>query len=139
MATPITPTKNEKLRDVERMRITRFDVPSVGASTLSIVYSIDTTVKEGIIQGVRLSADPGNDFDFMVRAEEGGDPFSVDEVLRIESVSRHYQEMNLGIIYSNDDDPESTNIYVQVENHDSGANTGTITAELLIEAHDDTQ
>lgn len=139
MATVITPLKNERLRDVQRMRITRFLIPTVGASTTSVVYSVDTTSKEGILQGVRVSADPGLDFDLMVRSVESGADFSVDEILRIESISRHYQEMDLWIVFSNDDDPESTNLYIQVTNHDSGANTGNITVEFLIEAHDDTQ
>lgn len=138
MATPIFPLKNERLRDIQRVRITRFIIPTVGAMTLSIVYSIDTTIKEGILQGVRISADPGNDFTLMVRSKEDGNSFSVDEILRIEDISRHYQEMNLQIVFSNDDDPEATNLYVQVENFDSGANTGNITVEFLIEAHDDT-
>jgi len=138
MATPAQILKNERLRDIEKIRITRALIPTAGAASTSVVYSIDTDVKEGILQGVRISANPGNDFTISTRCEEPGTDFEVTEILRIENIERHYSEMDLNIIYSNDDEPdELTQLYVQVTNHDSGANTGDITIEFLIEAHDD--
>jgi hypothetical protein len=148
MATEATRNKLETLRDVNRSHISRFTIPSVGATTSSAVYSMDTGVREGKIQTIRVSSDSGSDFDVIFKAIEAADDFSVDEVFRIEGVDDEGVKLfNLGIHYSNDDefanpdedDPffggELTILYVQIKN-DAGTPTGDIQIELVIESGD---
>ena len=147
MATEAVRDKLETLRDVNRSHISRFTIPSVGATTSSAVYSLDTAVREGKIQTIRVSSDSGSDFDVIFKAIESAGDFSVDEVYRIEGVDDEGVKLfNLGIHYSNDDEfanPDDEDVfggeldilYVQIKN-DAGTPTGDIQIELVIESGD---
>ena len=147
MATEATRDKLEQLRDVNRSHISRFTIPSVGATTTSVVYSLDTGVREGKIQTIRVSSASGSDFDVIFKAIEAATDFSVDEVYRIEGIDATGVKLfNLGIHYSNDDEianPDEDDVYggeldilyVQIKN-DAGSATGEIKIELVIESGD---
>ncbi len=154
MATPATRLKFEVLRTIQRHTISRFTIPSVPAASSSIVYSLDVAIAEGILQGFRVHCATGTDYTIAVRATEIGADYSVFEILRVEEIdTKGYQEMLLGIAYSNDDNVDITPnleseivdsqnwisaanenklLYFQV--HNIGATpTGVLTFELVIE------
>ena len=152
MATVATRLKLETLRDVRRCHISRFTIPSIPISTSSDIFSLDVGVREGTIQNIRVAAVSGVDYTVSFRVIEGASlpsmDYTVDEVLRIENIDGDgYQETNLGIIYTNNDEIENpvpntptlgelTLLYLQVTNNDGVAATGAITIELVIESGD---
>lgn len=152
MATVATRLNFEKLRDVRRCHISRFSIPDIPTSTVSDVFSLDVGVREGTIQNVRVASVSGIDYTVSFRVIEGATlpsmNFTVDEVLRVEDIDgTGYQEANLGIVYSNNDEfdnpvpntqhlGEITLLYLCVTNNSGVANTGLITIELVIESGD---
>ncbi len=154
MATPATRLKLEILRTIQRHTISRFTIPSVPAASSSIVYSLDVGITEGILQGFRVHCPTGTDYTVAIRSIEIGTDYSVFEILRVEEIDLvGYQEMILGIAYSNDDNTDITPdlesetvdtqnwishpnetklLYLQI--HNIGATpTGVVTLELIIE------
>jgi hypothetical protein len=143
MAVDATRIKLETLRDVLRCHISRFEIPSTPAMTISTLYRLNTGVREGTLTLCRVASVSGVDYTASFRVHEFADEFTVDEILRIENITdRGYQEANLGIVYSNEEERlaadmiEKTNLFLQITNHDSVANTGIVTVELSIESAD---
>ena len=163
MATVAPRVKLEKVRDVQRSHISRFQIPQVTTADTSPVYSLDVGVREGRLQVVRIASVSGVDYTVSIRNIEGASlptmNFTVHEILRVENIDdTGYSETNLGIVYSNDDEiempvnvdiidiPHPTPVqyakgelpllYCQIFNNDSVANTGDIFIELVIESGD---
>lgn len=149
MATEATRLKFEVLREINRPRITRFSIPSVAPATTSVVYSLNVETHEGKIQVLRVSSDTGVNYTVSFRTHETAGDYSVDEILRVEQIDeKGYQEVNLGISYSNEDDEVNPDtsvpfyegelpvLYLKVTNDDGLAATGTIIVELVIESQD---
>lgn len=148
MATPAVRLKFEKLRDVQRCMISRFTIPDTAALTLSPVYSLDVGTREGKIQILRVASVSGADYTVSFRVRDAAANFTVDEVLRVEGITTTgYQEANLGVIYSNEDEVDNPDpdthflgeiplLYLQIENVHPAINTGVVTIELVIEAGD---
>jgi hypothetical protein len=148
MATVANRLKLEKLRDIQRCHISRFEIPDVPATLLSTVYSLDVAVREGTIQVLRVASVSGADYTVSFRVRESAGNYTVDEVLRIENITTTgYQEANLGVTYSNEDEVDNPVpntpflgelpiLYLQVENNHPSINTGVITIELVIESGD---
>jgi hypothetical protein len=132
-----TRIKVEKLRTVEKLQLCRYTFPTVLGSTTSDIIRMDVDNREGEIKGFRVSC-ASTLFDVHVYAKSTTVLNSVDEILRVINMDTYYQEMDLGIFYSNDDVPESDNLYLVLEEK-SGSPTGTVTVEFILSVMDNVQ
>lgn len=136
-----TQLKIERLRHIENIHFARLSFPSVAGSTTSDIFRCPIAIREGEIKGFRVACD-SPDYDIHVYANEDAILHSVDEILRVIDIDRQYQEMNLGIYYSNNDEfsapaKEQDYLYVVVEEKD-GTPTGTVTVEFIVSVADNT-
>lgn len=132
--------KIETLRTVFNVQIVRLTIPSIPATTLSDLISMDVGVSDGELVGVRIAC-ASTDFDLHILAKQDAVIDTVDEIYRSVGISKRLSEMNLGIIFSNDDEfvfdsfgdsEEQSLLYALIDNKDSIA-TGEITIELALQ------
>lgn len=134
-----TQIQKEKFKGIFHKWSVRYDLPSVTSNTISDEIDLVDSFSDGTIEAFRIVSPTSTNFDISIRTRAGVVTPSIDEILVITSINQRYSEVNLGIIYTNndeyltqDDNDETSSLYMVVNNKDLVNPTGLIQLELII-------